>query len=726
MTLHVASPIVQLPFVESFKSTLPRRQEKLAGRALSATVVAMLSVLAACTAPGAARPNSSGLTGQQASVPPSGGPAATTMGVPAWKEDVVYQVFPRTFRDGNGDGVGDLSGVVEKVPYLHALGVNIVWLNPIYPSGGVDSGYDVSDFLSIDPAYGSMADFTRLQRALHDRGMKLMMDLVLNHTSDQHPWFIAEVARKSLQHQFSALLSSADADEADTLLGLLADLDSALEAQGPHVAAAKKLIDAYLLRDDRAAEAAGYPSHHASLHSLAAHLRACVGQAGACRRAAMPFDDFYLWLDQPNNWHSLFGGSAWREEASTGAVCMHFFSPQQIDLNWRNPQVRDAMGMMAKTWQQRGVDGFRLDSIISIAKDPRFLSDNAPSDCVGISFFTNLPQIHRYIRHFTEALGPQALTIGEASFSRQEAALKFARIDSPEVREVFVFDHVTLDGVNGTKWRQIPLDVLKFKQTLVEQQQLIHNKAWLGNYLENHDQLRTVSRFGDAKNYPIDSAQALATLLMTLEGTPFIYQGQELGMTDLPAGTIKRPEDLEDVEARGWYHDRIAEGKDAAQTLDVAARRCRDNVRSAMQWSAGPRAGFSDGATKVRINPNAASINADAQVKDAHSTWSAYRQLIDLRHQRPEWVVGDFTDLAPQHPKVFAYRRELKGVASWVLINLSSQAQSVSLPAASLPATSPQVVWHNAPRVPPPPLSATVALAPWQAVVYGGTIGSQP
>ncbi len=636
-----------------------------------------------------------------------------------WQKEVVYQVYPRSFADADGDGMGDLRGILSKVDYLQSLGVNVVWLNPIYKSTHFDNGYDVSGYLDIDPAYGTMADWIALRDALHARGMKIMMDLVLNHSSDEHPWFIQEKHVKALHHTLAGLLQSASDAQAERILNLLADPESVTDAKAtPKVAAAAKAITAFMAMDSGAAEAAGYPPKAVQLSTLARALAPCV--RGECPEVGMPFDDFYIWRDHPNNWTSLFSGSAWHKVAGTGAYYMSLFSVHQVDLNWRNPRVRQAMAHVISTWEARGVDGLRLDSLGTLSKNPSF-ADAPPSDRhvagTGVKSFTNLPEVHRYLRELSRVYTPQLRSIGEVAFSHSERALVYAGIDRSEVKEVFVFDHLSVD-CRGPKWRAKPMDVAAFKKEISYQQSIIHDRAWLGNYIENHDQLRVVSRFGNDTNYRKQSGKLFGTLLMTLEGTPYLYQGQEIGMTNLKESTFSKLSDIGDIEARNYYKAQVKAGEDPKTVFHQVASRNRDHVRSAMQWSDAPFAGFSAKQSVNYVNDNYRSINVAESIADPDSILNHYKKLIALRRKYNSWVHGKFIDELPNHPKVFAYSRSTPQEKSVVLLNISDMAQDIILPkTAILEGTAVDLV-SNYPN--PDPLTETVHLRPWESRVYVG------
>jgi oligo-1,6-glucosidase len=638
-----------------------------------------------------------------------------------WHKEVVYQIYPRSFSDSDGDGIGDLQGIVSKVPYLHGLGVDVVWINPIYKSSHYDGGYDVTDYTDIDPVFGTLKDWNALRDALHANGMKIMMDLVLNHSSDAHPWFIQETHLKELQYKLTGLMRRASAAEGESIVTLLADPGSKTDsALSPTVTQAAAAITAFVAIDDSAAESSGYPEKTAQLSTLARSLSACAEHHNLCPQVALPLDDFYIWRDRPNNWTSLFSGPAWHRNTAAHGYFLSIFSVHQIDLNWRNPRVRLAMAKVVSTWEARGVDGLRLDSLGSISKDPTY-ADAAASDFhlagTGFKSFENLPAVHRYLRELARNYTPQLRVIGEAAFSPSTAAVSYAGIGRNECKEVFVFDHISVD-CDGAKWRTKPFDVKRFKTEMGLQQRVVHDKAWLGNYLENHDQLRIVSRYGDDKAYRVQSGKLFATLLMTLEGTPYIYQGQELGMTNLPENTFKKVEDIGDIEARNYYYAQVKAGEAPKDVFHQVATRNRDNVRSAMQWSTEPFAGFSTHTPEVHVNDNFKQINVAAALKDPDSILHYYQKLIAMRRETNSWVHGLFRDELPNHEKVFAYTKTTAEQRSLVLLNFSGVPQPIILEKTALLRGATEQTYGN--YRDPEALAQAQVLQPWEARIYVG------
>ena len=638
---------------------------------------------------------------------------------PAWQREVVYQVYPRSFADSDGDGVGDLRGILQHVDYLHDLGVNMVWLNPIYKSTHFDGGYDVSDYTTIDPMYGTLDDWYALRDALHARGMRIMMDMVLNHSSDGHPWFIQEKRLKALQHSLQTLILQASPSDAEAIINVIADPSDVLDGASDAVLQAAHLVNTYGAEDDNEATRLGYPNRVVQMSSLAEVLEPCARDHQRCQDVARPFEDFYIWRETPNNWTSLFSGSAWHGVAGTGGHYLAIFSEHQADLNWRNPKLRQAIEGIIATWQTRGADGFRLDSAETLSKNPTYPDGVNTADGTGRGkpFFANLPEVHRYLHELAHGLKPDVRTIGEAAFVGRDAPTLYAGLQRGELNEVFLFTQMAID-CNGTKWRKKPFSVPAFKQVIDTQQATIHGRAWLGNFVENHDNLRVVSRYGDAEHHRVASAKVFAALLMTLEGTPYIYQGQELGMTDLPESTFQKVEDIDDIEARNFYNSHVKSGEKPADVLHQVASRNRDHVRSAMQWDATTFAGFSTRQPKVRLNENHTTINVQAAEQDPESVMHFYQRMIAGRRKHDSWVHGEYLDLLPQDPAIFAYTRTSAQEKSLVLLNMSSSAQDVALPTTAQPKHASETFDNysgNAAQA-----SGRVHLRPWECRIIVG------
>ena len=516
-----------------------------------------------------------------------------------WTSAVVYQIYPRSFADSNGDGIGDLPGIESKLDYLADLGVDVLWLSPIYRSPQDDNGYDISDYRDIDPMFGTLADFDRLLAQVHARGMKLVMDLVVNHTSDEHPWF--EQSRSSTDN---------------------------------------------------------------------------------------PKRDWYWWRPPaadggpPNNWGSIFSGSAWEFDETTGEYYLHLFSRKQPDLNWENPQVRGGVYDLMNWWLDRGVDGFRMDVINLISKHAGLPDGIIPTGDLygdGGPYFMNGPRLHEFLQEMHQQVfaGRDAdlLTVGECPGSSVELARMLTDGTRNELDMVFQFEHMELDQ-GRTKWDHKPLHLPDLKQNLAKWQNGLADVGWNSLYFNNHDRPRSVSRFGDL-DYWYESATLLAAVLHLHRGTPYVYQGEELGMTNYPFTDIG---EFADIEALNYYHQAVEEqGLDprlVLQSLEIAAR---DNSRTPMQWDGSAQAGFTTGTPWLAVNPNASRINAEAQVKDPESVFAWYRELIAMRHRDVVVRHGAFELLLPADPQVYAFTRTLDAQRLLVVANFSSEPAEPAL-----------------------------------------------
>ena len=514
-----------------------------------------------------------------------------------WKSAVVYQVYPRSFQDSDGDGVGDLRGILNRLDHLERLGVDVVWLSPIYRSPQADNGYDISDYQDIDPTFGTLADFDELLAAMHARGIKLVMDLVVNHTSDEHAWFA----------------------------------ESRSSRESPK-------RDWYWWRPARPGTVGGEP--------------------GA----------------EPTNWESFFSGSVWEWDEATGEYYLHLFDRKQPDLDWENPEVRRAVYDMMRWWLDRGVDGFRMDVINLISKHVE-LPDGPVRDGRrwgdGGASYTNGPRLHEFLQEMHREVfdGRDGLiTVGETPGATVDDAVLFTDPVRHEVDMVFQFEHVGLDhGIS--KFRPRPLEPGELAASLTRWQEGLADRGWNSLYLENHDQPRSVSRFGDEAAHWRASATALATMLHLQRGTPYVYQGQELGMTNAPFSVI---DEFRDVESLNAYADEIASGTAVADAISGLSYMSRDHARTPMQWDASPNAGFTDGTPWIAVNPNHDRINAAAQAGDPASVFEYYRRLIALRHERPVVGHGSFERADAGHPAIFAFERVLGDDRLLVVANLSS------------------------------------------------------
>ena len=532
--------------------------------------------------------------------------AWTVEDAPWWTRAVVYQIYPRSFQDSDGDGVGDLRGILSRLDHLEALGVDVVWLSPIYRSPQDDNGYDISDYQDIDPVFGTLADLDELIAALHARGMKLLMDLVVNHTSDEHPWFTES-------------RSGPDSPKRDW----------------------------YWWRPPRDGMAPGQP--------------------GA----------------EPTNWHSFFSGSTWELDEASGEYYLHLFSRKQPDLNWENPEVRQAVYAMMRWWLDRGVDGFRMDVINLISKDTS-LPDGPVVAGVwgdGTAHYTDGPRVHEFLhemhREVFEGRAHALLTVGETPGVTLEEARRYTDPARREVDMVFQFEHVGLDHGPGGKFDPRPLRLTDLKATFGRWQAGLADAGWNSLYWDNHDQPRVVSRFGDDGRYRTESAKALATLLHLHRGTPYVYQGEELGMTN---AHFTRFDQYRDIESLRHVAQAGALGSATdEQLLAGLAATSRDNARTPVQWDDSPQAGFTTGRPWLAVNPNHTEVNAAAERADPQSVFHHHRRLIELRHADPVVALGDFTMLLPEDEQVYAFTRSLGADALLVVVNVSGDEHAVDL-----------------------------------------------
>ncbi|MBU4337065.1 MAG: alpha-glucosidase [Actinobacteria bacterium] len=556
---------------------------------------------------------------------------------PWWTRAVVYQIYPRSFADSNGDGVGDLRGILDHVDHLADLGVDVVWLSPIYRSPQDDNGYDISDYEDVDPLFGSLADLDTLIVALHARGMKLVMDLVVNHTSDEHPWFTASRSAKADPRR-----------------------------------------DWYWWRPARPGTT--------------------PGTAGA----------------EPNNWASFFSGPAWQYDEATGEYYLHLFSRKQPDLNWENPQVREAVYAMMRRWLDRGVDGFRMDVINLISKVTSLPDGVVGADGLGDGspFYTCGPRIHELLHEMHEEVfagrSGDLLTVGETPGVSLEDALLFTDPARAEVDMVFAFEHVNLDHGPGGKFDLRPVRLTQLKEVMGRWQTGLGDVGWNSLYWSNHDQPRVVSRWGDESPA---CAKALATLLHLHRGTPYVYQGEELGMTNAHFTAFEQYQDIEVVNHVA--RTRALGLADDASLLSGLAAISRDNARTPVQWDGSASAGFTAGEPWLPVNPNHTTINAAAQRDDETSVLAHYRRLIALRHEEPTVALGDFTMLLPRDEQVYAFTRSLGTDVLVVAVNVGAGPVEVEL---GVSVDGAQVVHSTHPDTSVPG-AGPLRLRGWEAVV---------
>lgn len=514
-----------------------------------------------------------------------------------WKECVVYQIYPRSFKDSNGDGIGDLNGITEKLDYLKELGIDVIWLSPVYQSPGDDNGYDISDYRAILEEFGTMEEFDRMLQAAHERGIRLVMDLVVNHTSDEHPWFVE--SRKSKDN---------------------------------------------------------------------------------------PYRDYYIWRSakegkEPNNWGSCFSGSAWEYDDTTDMYYLHLFSKKQPDLNWDNPRVRDEVYDMMNWWLDKGVDGFRMDVISLISKKPE-LPDGKPGINGYASFNepANGPHVHEYLQEMRRRVleGRDTITVGECSGVTLEEARKYARSDEKELNMVFQFEHMDVDADGTNKWSDKKMDLRDLKNIMTKWQKGLEGIAWNSLFWENHDQPRSVSRFGNDREYWEESAKMLATCLHMMQGTPYIYQGEELGMTNVPFGDISDFRDLDSINA---YRELTGQGVfTPEEMLRYLRYKSRDNARTPFQWSDEKYAGFSSGEPWIMVNPNYKKINAREQMMREDSIFCYYQKLIRIRKHYDIVVYGTYDLLLPEDPELYVYTRTLGEEQLLIVCNFYGNARMFTLP----------------------------------------------
>lgn len=517
-----------------------------------------------------------------------------------WKESVVYQIYPRSFCDSNGDGIGDLNGITGKLDYLKELGIDVIWLSPVYKSPNDDNGYDISDYQAIMDEFGTMEDFDRMLATAHEKGIKIMMDLVVNHTSDEHKWFIE--SRKSTDN---------------------------------------------------------------------------------------PYRDYYIWRPAkedgslPNNWGSCFSGPAWEYDKTTDMYFLHLFSKKQPDLNWDNPAVRQDVFDMMNWWLKKGVDGFRMDVISLISKEPG-LPDKEPgiNGYATFNVSANGPHVHEYLQEMRQKAlnNADTITVGECSGVTLEEAKKYARSDEKELNMVFQFEHMDVDSdEKAGKWTTRKMDLRNLKKILTRWQKGLQDIAWNSLYWENHDQPRSVSRFGnDSDEYREISAKMLATCIHMMQGTPYVYQGEELGMTNCPFNTLDNFRDLESINA---FHELTEQGKMTKEDMMAAiGYKGRDNARTPMQWDDSAYAGFSTANPWIMVNPNYTKINAKDQVNREDSVFKYYQKLIKLRHESELIVYGTYDLILDDDKDIYAYIRTLGDEKLIVYCNFSENTREVELP----------------------------------------------
>ncbi|HDY7839222.1 TPA: alpha-glucosidase [Vibrio vulnificus] len=536
-----------------------------------------------------------------------------------WHDAVVYQIYPRSFCDSNNDGIGDLNGIISKLDYLKTLGVNVLWLSPVYKSPMDDNGYDISDYQDIAAEFGTMADMQNLLDQAKARDIRIVMDLVVNHTSDEHPWFVE--ARKS--------------------------------------------------KDS-------------------------------------PYRDYYIWRDAkpdgsvPDDQGSIFGGSAWQWDEATQQYYFHLFSKRQPDLNWENPKVQQEVHKMMNWWIDQGIGGFRLDVIDLIGKE------------IDKGITGNGPRLHPLLQEMNRATfgDKDLLTVGETWGATPEIAKLYSDPERHELSMVFQFEHITLTWQHGDKWNPIPLDLKQFKHVLTKWQTELSNQGWNSLFWNNHDLPRVVSKYGDDQRYRVESAKMLATALHFLKGTPYIYQGEEIGMTNVAFESL---EQYKDIETLNFYKVKTESGVSHQHMMDAIHENSRDNARTPMQWSTSQYGGFSQAKPWIEVNPNYPEINVEQALADSDSIFYHYQKLIELRKQHPAIVYGDFTPLFAEHDSVFAYVRSHQDEQLLVINNFSDQYVSIALP-ENLQNKEVNCLIYN--YDPLDILSVTLSLKPYQCYAF--------
>ena len=550
-----------------------------------------------------------------------------------WKESVVYQIYPRSFNDSNGDGIGDLRGIIEKLDYLKSLGVDVLWLCPIYKSPNDDNGYDISDYVNIMDEFGTMADFDELLEGVHQRGMKLIMDLVVNHCSDEHEWF-----------------EKAKAD----------------------------------------------PSG--------------------------PYRDYFYWKKPapdggpPNNWKSFFGGSAWEYHEPSGEYFLHLFTKKQPDLNWENPKLREEVYQLMRFWLDKGIDGFRMDVIPLISKRLDFPdADNLDFGKVIAEMYANGPRVHEFLQEMhREVLSKyDVMTVGEAVGVSPEQSLLYVGKDRNELNMIFHFGHMFIDNGPGGKFDRVEWSFEQFKGIFNTWDQAMGNQGWGSIFLGNHDFPRIVSRFAsDKEEFRVKAGKMLATLLLSLRGTAYLYQGDEIGMTNVAFDSI---DDYRDIETMNGYKEAKEKGQDLEEFVKIVHHQGRDNARTPIQWDESADAGFTTGEPWIKVNPNYPEINVARAEADADSILHYYRAMLAVRKEYKTLVYGEYTPIDGNHDKVFAYLREDEAGKYLVVLNFSEESTPFQLPESALGANK-QII-GNYPEKDSID-AATLQLRPFEARVY--------
>ncbi|PLT31476.1 alpha,alpha-phosphotrehalase [Peribacillus deserti] len=547
-----------------------------------------------------------------------------------WRKSTVYQIYPKSFKDTTGNGVGDLQGIIEKLDYLKELGVDVLWLTPPYKSPQKDNGYDISDYYKIHDEYGTMEDFNELLSEAHNRGIKIIMDIVVNHTSTEHEWF--QQAKSSKDN---------------------------------------------------------------------------------------PYRDYYIWRDpvdggEPTNWISKFGGSAWEQDEKTDQYYLHLFDVTQADLNWENEELRKEIYDMMHFWFEKGVDGFRLDVINLISKNQDFPNDDGtvpPGD--GRRFYTDGPKVHDYIHEMNQNVFSKydSMTVGEMSSTTIDHCIRYTNPKNQELSMTFNFHHLKVDYPNGEKWALADFDFLALKNVLSRWQvEMNKGGGWNALFWCNHDQPRIVTRYGNDHEYHNESAKMLATVIHMMQGTPYVYQGEEIGMTDPKFNSI---DEYRDVETLNYFNILKAQGLPDETIMDIIKSRSRDNSRTPVQWTGGPQSGFTEGTPWIGVADNYSTINAEQALKDPNSIFYHYQKLIKLRKELDIITFGDYELLLADHPQVFAYMRTYNNESLLVINNFFDTGAEIDLPEYE---GSSRIIISN--YEVSPKLTKSLKLRPFESIVY--------
>ncbi|NJB36479.1 alpha-glucosidase [Croceivirga sp. JEA036] len=541
-----------------------------------------------------------------------------------WKEAVVYQIYPRSFNDTTGSGLGDLMGIVEKLDYLKNLGVDVLWLSPIFGSPDDDNGYDISDYRDISEKFGVMAHFDVLLEEAHKRGLKIVLDLVVNHSSDEHPWFVE--SRKSEDN---------------------------------------------------------------------------------------PYRDYYFWRkEKPSNWQSFFGGDCWEYDATTDSYYLHLFSKKQPDLNWENPKVRQEVYDLMTFWLDKGVDGFRMDVIPMISKRLDF-PDTDPNDFTAAinEVYTNGPRLHEFLQEMNKEVLSKydALSMGEGIGVDAEQGLLYTSSKRKELQMVYHFEHMALDWGKRGKFDIKQWQLTEFKSIFRRWEATLKDEGWVTIFLDNHDFPRMVSRFGNDTTYRVESAKLLATLLFSQKGTPCIYQGSEIGMTNVRYNSVY---DYDDIEIRNKIAEWQQEGKDLNELKVILHHMARDNARTPMQWNREVQSGFTSGKPWLGINPNYTTINVESAMADTDSIWHYYKNMLALRKEEKTLVYGQFTEYMQSSEQVYIYQRSMDKKAFLVLLNFSDESQILDTEVPTQLIKSKRIGNYSGIA------NKVNVLRPWEAVIY--------